>query len=83
MQNKNLDAAIKAVSAEQGAEVASEDVTDYLARVDELIAAAQALKAPHRKAIAAEASRKSRAKKAAEVEAMRARLAELEASAAK
>jgi hypothetical protein len=83
MNTKNLDAAAKAIAAEQGAEVAAEDLPAYIAQIDELIAAARALKTPHKKWIAAEASRRMRARKADELAAMQARLAELEASAKK
>lgn len=80
MNTKNLDAAIKALGAEHGAEVADDELDEYLDKVAEVVAAAQALREPHKKAIARRASQKSRAKKAQEVEAMRARLAELEAA---
>jgi len=79
--SKNIESALKAIAAEQGTEVAPADLPAYLESIDALVAAAQALKTPHKKFIAAEASRKSRAKKAAEVAAMQARLAELEGRA--
>jgi hypothetical protein len=83
MNTKNLDAALKAIEAESGAPVADEDMAEFIARIDQLIAAAQGLKAPHKNWLAAEASRRSRAKKAEELAAMKARLAELEGGTAK
>jgi len=79
--SKNIEAAVKAIAAEQGTEVAPTDLAAYMEAVDALISAAQQLKAPHKKWLAAEASRKSRARKADELAAMKARLAELESGA--
>ena len=63
-----------------GTEVAATDLPAYMEAVDAVIAAAQQLEAPHKKWLTAEASRKSRARKANELAAMKARLAELEGS---
>lgn len=81
MNTKNLDAALKAIEAEQGATVAADDLPAYLARIGQLVAAAQSLKEPHKKFMAVEASRRSRARKADELAAMKSRLAELEGGA--
>ncbi|WP_169077549.1 hypothetical protein [Microcella alkalica] len=82
MSSKNISAAIKALDAELSAgHVEQEDVAAYLASVDEVIETARAVKKLYAAEVAREASKKSRAKKAAEVAAMQARLAELEASA--
>jgi hypothetical protein len=79
---KNLNAASKALAAELNAGRAEhEDVAEYLRSVDAIVEQARSIKALYKKELAVEASRKSRAKRAAEVAAMTARLAELEASA--
>jgi hypothetical protein len=83
MNTKNLDAAIRAVAAEQGAEVAPEDLDAYLAKVAELTAACHALKAPHAKAIRNAASRASRERRAERIKAGLALLAEQEAASKK
>ena len=82
MNVRNMDAALKALraEAEQPPALTDDELDAYLEKINEVVAAAQALREPHKKAIARKASQRSRAKKAAEVEAMRARLAELEAS---
>lgn len=74
----NLDTARRALEKELGTPVADAELEAYLARVQEVVAAAQALRGPHKAAIARLASRKSREKRAAEVAEMRARLARLE-----
>jgi hypothetical protein len=81
MNTKNLDAALKALTAELGAEVADEDVPAYLDRIAEVVTAAQALRATHKRVINRLASQRSRANKAKELEAMKARIAELEGGA--
>ena len=79
---KQFEAAIKAIAAisEQGV-VADAEAPAHLEQINALAAAVQALKAPYKKIMDREASRKSRARKADEVAAMKVRIAELEASA--
>jgi hypothetical protein len=80
---KNIEAARKSLTAEvEAGHQDHDDVMAYLDTVDALIDQARAVKQLYKNEIAREASKKSRAKKAAEVEAMAARLAELEAAAA-
>lgn len=77
----NIEAASRALSAElEAGHMDHEDVNAYLASVDSLIDQARAVKALYKRELAVEASRKSRAKKAAELAEMKARLAELEAA---
>lgn len=79
--SKNITAASKALTAElEAGHAEQDDVSAYLASLDGLIEQARAVKALYKREIAVEASRKSRAKKAAELAEMKARLAELEAT---
>lgn len=79
--SKHIIAASKSLAAELDAgHIEQDDVSAYLAELDALVEQVRAVKGLYKKEIAVEASRKSRAKKAAEVAAMRARLAELEAN---
>lgn len=76
---KNISTAAKALDAEIAAGHAEhDDVTAYLESVDALIEQARAVKALYKKELAVAASRKSRAKRAAEVAEMKARLEALE-----
>jgi hypothetical protein len=76
---KNIATAAKALDAElEAGRVEHDDVAAYLESVDAIIDQMRAIKGLYKNEIAAEASRRSRAKKAAELEAMKARLAELE-----
>lgn len=80
--SKNISAAAKSLSAElEAGHAEQDDVIAYLESVDAIVEQARAIKALYKKELAVEASRRSRAKKAQELEAMKARLAELEASA--
>lgn len=77
--SKNITAAAKALDAELDAgRIEQDDVTAYLTSVEAIIDQAKAIKALYKKEVAVEASRKSRAKKAAELAEMKARLVELE-----
>lgn len=79
--SKNITAASRALNAElEAGHTEHDDVSAYLASLDALIEQARAVKALYKREIAVEASRKSRAKKAAELAEMKARLAELEAA---
>lgn len=82
--SKNITAAAKSLTAElEAGHVEQSDMTAYLADLDALIEQARAIKGLYKNEIAREASKRSRSKKADEVAAMAARLAELEAAAAK
>lgn len=77
--SKNITAATKALDAElEAGHQEQDDITAYLASLDELIERTRAIKQLYKKELAVEASRRSRAKRKAEVEEMRRRLAELE-----
>lgn len=78
--SKNLSTAIKAIDAELNeGKTEQADLTGYLASLDELIETARAVKKLYAREVAVEATKRSRAKKAAELAEMKARLAELEA----
>lgn len=79
--SKNIAAAGKALDAELTAgHQDHDDVNAYLASVDALIEKAREVKQLYKREMAVEASRKSRMKKKAELDEMKRRLAELEAS---
>ena len=77
----NLNTALIALNAEIGAEVAAEELEAYIAKLSELTVTITAIRAPHAKAIAVLASKKSRAKNSARVAKALALLAETEAAA--
>jgi len=77
--SKNITTAAKALDAElEAGKVEQDDLTAYLATLDALVEQVRGVKALYKNEIAADASRRSRAKKAAELEEMKARLAALE-----
>ncbi|WAA67782.1 hypothetical protein [Microbacterium oxydans] len=77
--SKNITTATKALEAElEAGHQEQDDIAEYLASVDALIEQARAIKQLYKKEQAVEASRRSRAKRKAEVEDMKRRLAELE-----
>ena len=79
--SKNITTASKALTAELEAGHAShEDLSAYFAGLDGLIEQVRAVKALYKKDLAVEASRRSRTRKKAELDAMKRRLAELEAA---
>lgn len=79
--SKNITAASKALTAElEAGHAEHDDVTAYLGSLDELIEQARAVKALYKRELAVEASRRSRAKKAAELAELKARVAELDGS---
>lgn len=78
--SKNIATASKALTAELEAGHASQDdLSAYFAGLDGLIEQVRAVKALYKKELAVEASRRSRTKKRVELDAMKRRLAELEA----
>lgn len=79
----NLTVALDALTAEAGAPVDREALTDYLKRLDAVLDAARAIRATHTKAIRVEQSKASRARKKERVEKALALLAEQEAAASK
>ena len=81
MDMKNLEAAAELLRAEAGAEVADDDLDAYMGKLNEVVAAAQAVRAAHKAGLARRASQKSRAKKAQEVAELRERLARFENTA--
>lgn len=75
----NLAAAIAALDAEVGAEVAKEDLVAYVARCNEVIERVRAIKKVHSRQIAVIASQKSKAAKKERVARALALLEEQEA----
>lgn len=69
MDTTNIDAAIEAVKQEQGTPVRSEDLSAYVAKINELAEAVKELRLPHARAIASAADKASREKKAARIKA--------------
>ena len=67
MDTTNIDTAIEAVKREQGAPVAKEHLSEYVAKLNELTEAVKDVRAPHARAIASAADKASRAKKAARI----------------
>ena len=77
--SKQITTAAKALDLEfEAGKIEQDDLTAYLASLDALVEQVRAVKALYKNEIAAEASRRSRAKKAAELDEMKARLAALE-----
>lgn len=78
--SKNITTASKALAAELEAGHASqEDLSAYFAGLDGLVEQVRAVKALYKRELAVEATRRARARKKAEFDAMKQRLAELEA----
>lgn len=82
MNTKNIDAAIAALAKEVGAEVAREELAEYVAKLDEVVAAVRAIKEPHAKTIRVLASTASRQKKQARIKEALALLEAQEATSA-
>lgn len=77
----NFAIALGALTNELGTKVERDELAGYIAQLDEVLATVRAIRAQHAKAIAIEASKKSRAKKAARVAAGLALLEAAEAAA--
>lgn len=69
MDTTNIDIAIQAVRDEFGAPVDREDLSAYVAKLNELTDAVKNVRAPHARAIASAADKASREKKAARIKA--------------
>lgn len=69
METTNIDTAIAAVKSEYGTPVASDDLSAYVAKLNELTEAVKNVRAPHARAIASAADKASREKKAARIKA--------------
>lgn len=82
MNTKNIDAATAALAKEVGEEVAREDLAEYVAKLDEVVAAVKAIKEPHKKALRVQQSTEWRTKNRARVAEALALLAEKEAAEA-
>lgn len=69
METTNIDIAIDAVTREFGTPVSRDDLSAYVAKLNELTEAVKNVRAPHARAIASAADKASREKKAARIKA--------------